>query len=164
MLNNQIVGLDENIRDTVLRYIETQYRSNQPLFEKARNEMLADDTSSPIFKEPLYEIVKRYPSAQKILPDLIVDLVRDGVEHLDDHTAELIHALVAVRFLPGKPFTHQEKSLEETITNERHLVVTTGTGSGKTYCFLLPLLTKLLIDALGSKKGSQGKWDAGGDP
>jgi ATP-dependent helicase YprA (DUF1998 family) len=122
--------------------------------------MLSSPEESPIFKEPLFEIVKRYPISEVELPELIVDLIKERADHIDDKTAELVRTLIAKRFLPSQPFSHQEEALKTTISDKRHLVVTTGTGSGKTYCFLLPLLTKLLIDALGPKGAKSGKWDA----
>jgi DEAD/DEAH box helicase domain-containing protein len=42
-----------------------------------------------------------------------------------------------------KLYQHQWDSLQESITNQKDIVVTTGTGSGKTECFLLPLLAQL---------------------
>ena len=41
------------------------------------------------------------------------------------------------------PYTHQATALEATIRDGKSLVVTTGTGSGKTESFLLPILGKL---------------------
>ncbi|WP_158593393.1 DEAD/DEAH box helicase [Nitrosovibrio sp. Nv6] len=46
-------------------------------------------------------------------------------------------------------YTHQLRSLEESIINKRDIVVTTGTGSGKTECFLLPLLAELARESEG---------------
>jgi len=40
-------------------------------------------------------------------------------------------------------YKHQWDSLQATIANQKDIVVTTGTGSGKTECFLLPLLAQL---------------------
>ena len=42
---------------------------------------------------------------------------------------------------------HQAKSLETLLSDEASIIVTTGTGSGKTECFLLPLLGKLAVEA-----------------
>ena len=38
---------------------------------------------------------------------------------------------------------HQLQCLQEVLINKRDIIVTTGTGSGKTECFLLPLLAEL---------------------
>lgn len=37
-------------------------------------------------------------------------------------------------------YLHQYNALKEAAINRKNIVVTTGTGSGKTECFLLPIL------------------------
>lgn len=48
------------------------------------------------------------------------------------------------------PFVHQLSALEAAIEG-KNLFVSTGTGSGKTECFMWPLLAKLAIEARESK-------------
>src|SRR5207237_7731194 len=45
------------------------------------------------------------------------------------------------------PYGHQAASIRGALVEGRSLVVMTGTGSGKTECFLLPILGKLAIEA-----------------
>ena len=49
--------------------------------------------------------------------------------------------------LHDPPYSHQALALQRTVTDRQSLVVTTGTGSGKTETFLLPILSKLAIEA-----------------
>lgn len=42
-----------------------------------------------------------------------------------------------------KPFIHQAKSWIELLENKKSIVVTSGTGSGKTECFMLPIIQDL---------------------
>ena len=37
-------------------------------------------------------------------------------------------------------YEHQFKSLKGAVADRKHIIATTGTGSGKTECFLFPLL------------------------
>jgi len=46
-----------------------------------------------------------------------------------------------------KLYKHQWESMQQVLENDKDLVVTTGTGSGKTECFLLPLLAKLAYES-----------------
>jgi DEAD/DEAH box helicase domain-containing protein len=46
-------------------------------------------------------------------------------------------------------YRHQERSLQVAHQEGRNLVVTTGTGSGKTECFMLPLVANILEEAKG---------------
>jgi len=44
---------------------------------------------------------------------------------------------------PFAPFKHQYKSWKSLLTDKKSIVVTTGTGSGKTECFMMPLIKDL---------------------
>ncbi len=84
---------------------------------------------------PLIEPVPTYPSsgltlsaAASQLPPDYQDLAQLG-QTLFDSNIQL--------------YQHQWESLTEVLVNQRDIVVTTGTGSGKTECFLLPLLAQL---------------------
>ncbi|MCR5606969.1 MAG: DEAD/DEAH box helicase, partial [Treponema sp.] len=46
-----------------------------------------------------------------------------------------------------KLYAHQEKSIKTVLKDKKNIVVTTGTGSGKTESFLIPLLSSLLDEA-----------------
>ena len=46
-----------------------------------------------------------------------------------------------------RPYVHQAKALEEFFTNSRDLIIATGTGSGKTESFLMPIIGKLAIES-----------------
>jgi len=53
---------------------------------------------------------------------------------------------VAIKLLhPG--YAHQAEALEWTSRDGKSLAITTGTGSGKTESFLLPMLAKLAMEA-----------------
>lgn len=54
-----------------------------------------------------------------------------------------------------QPFAHQIKSWEAVLTHNKSLVVTTGTGSGKTECFMVPILKQLSDDKVAAAQ--QGK-------
>jgi superfamily II DNA/RNA helicase len=43
-----------------------------------------------------------------------------------------------------KPYIHQAKSWTELLENKKSIVVTSGTGSGKTECFMLPIIQDLV--------------------
>jgi superfamily II DNA/RNA helicase len=42
-----------------------------------------------------------------------------------------------------KPYTHQAESWKQLLNNKKSIVVTSGTGSGKTECFMLPIIQDL---------------------
>lgn len=44
-------------------------------------------------------------------------------------------------------FTHQERAIRKLVIEQHNVVISSGTGSGKTECFLIPILNDLLSDA-----------------
>ncbi|MCT7963467.1 DEAD/DEAH box helicase [Laspinema sp. D1] len=86
---------------------------------------------------PLVEPVPIYPSSGKTLAA--------AANELPPQYRDLAQ-LGQMIFEPGVHlYDHQWESLQKVLDldNEKDLVVTTGTGSGKTECFLLPLLAQL---------------------
>ncbi|HIE00198.1 MAG TPA: DEAD/DEAH box helicase [Thiotrichaceae bacterium] len=73
----------------------------------------------------------------------------DATQQLPPEYAGL--ATLAKKLFPSENtqlYKHQWQSLYETLVNHKDIVVTTGTGSGKTECFLLPLLAQLARESI----------------
>ncbi|MBK7760358.1 MAG: DEAD/DEAH box helicase [Deltaproteobacteria bacterium] len=60
----------------------------------------------------------------------------------------LLTALGRQKVVFDPPYAHQSDALERTLTYGDDLLVMTGTGSGKTETFLLPLLSQLYVEAV----------------
>ncbi|MHC5721324.1 MAG: DEAD/DEAH box helicase, partial [Nostoc sp.] len=85
---------------------------------------------------PLVEPVPIYPSSGMNLSAAANQL---PAEYQD------LAQLGQMIFDPGvQLYQHQWESLYQVLVNQRDIVVTTGTGSGKTECFLYPLLDHCL--------------------
>src|SRR5262249_5146557 len=52
----------------------------------------------------------------------------------------------AVRFWRRPLYAHQWQSFEKIVRQSRNLIIATSTGSGKTECYLIPLLFRLLTE------------------
>ena len=84
---------------------------------------------------PLVEPVSIYPSSGMNLSQAANQL---PLEYRD------LANLGQMLFDPGvELYQHQWESLYQVLDKQRDIVVTTGTGSGKTECFLLPLMAQL---------------------
>ena len=69
--------------------------------------------------------------------------VFSGISRVEEGETLLIH---------DPPYQHQAEATKLSLVEGRSLVVMTGTGSGKTECFLLPILGKLAVEAERKKK------------
>lgn len=59
------------------------------------------------------------------------------------HARGLIHSRL-VDFMESTPYKHQSMALELASSKRRNIIIATGTGSGKTEAFLLPIVNSLL--------------------
>ncbi|MFX0101554.1 MAG: DEAD/DEAH box helicase [Candidatus Hodarchaeota archaeon] len=86
-------------------------------------------------KGPYLEAIPPFKKGVKIQ-----DLIEEGI--LDERFAHFIFD--ALWYLKDNPlYLHQERAIMK-ITSGRNIVVSSGTGSGKTECFLLPIYNHLL--------------------
>src|SRR5690606_29669614 len=126
-------------KDSYLRYVDTAFwlRSEELMTE--RRTLLSAEGS--LFTDALLEPVLPYRSDVP-LAGVISELGLDPV------VGEIVgDALFGEFGTPYKLRRHQAAALRHRLrpgdADERHVVVTSGTGSGKTESFLLPVLTRL---------------------
>ncbi len=123
--------LAENIRKQVLYYLQSTFTFRDPAVERAFEQFLTDPENG-VFKGPW---------AQLKLP------FRLAVEG----------EVIPFEFSPGfLPFKHQARSwrrLDSKGQKPKPTLVTTGTGSGKTECFLFPILDHCLRMKREKQKG-----------
>lgn len=134
-------ALYDSIREAYLRYYDTAFWLRDEKLRDERRALLEADGA--VFTDPLIEPVLPYSPAESIadvcaevgLSAAVADSLGlmlfdgDGGFRLRGHQAE------AMRHALGTGLT------------ERNVVVTSGTGSGKTESFLLPVLARLLAEA-----------------
>ena len=160
MSNSPLLSLADDIKDSILSYIATAYSTNDDAFDEGRREFLEASQSTPMFCEPLFEFIHRYRVADTALVDVVDKVLRRKIPDLNESERTLVTKIFEP--LVKTPFVHQVQSIESSVFDGNHTVVTTGTGSGKTFCFLLPLLINLFIEALGDS--SRSRWSSHGVP
>lgn len=127
------------IQAALWEYIEATYHIGHPSLIRQRQRLLMEEGNT--YRSPFLESTPRY-ALGKSFADL----------DLDAAALDLFAALSAgdggeEPLLFNPPYVHQASALEATQRDRRSLVVTTGTGSGKTETFLLPLIAKLAAEA-----------------
>ncbi|WJG11402.1 DEAD/DEAH box helicase [Gordonia sp. Swx-4] len=119
------------IEESYRRYLKTLLAPRDPQLARAFDSAI--DGSTLLTKGPLLEVTPPYaPGAS------LADLIDDGTLHRDFSLLDS-DALPMTRPL----YRHQESAIRK-VTRGRNLVVSTGTGSGKTESFLVPILNSLM--------------------
>lgn len=116
-------------------YIKSQYFGKSPLLLNALSERL--NREGVIYREPYIESSPAYKSSPNGFETINLPV------WLKKFFMRLGKAKLGVYL---SPFIHQIQALEFA-TAGKDLFVSTGTGSGKTECFLWPLLAKLATEA-----------------
>jgi len=141
-INETIDELKRSLRE----YVEATYHISEARLVAQRRALL--ETIGVIHQRPFLESTPRYVLGMKF----------QEIAGLDPTTVNLLKTL-AIPDSSGRslvydpPYQHQAGALEQALVNGKSLMITTGTGSGKTESFLLPILGKLAQEAA-SKKGS----------
>nr|MBA3920694.1 DEAD/DEAH box helicase [Nostocaceae cyanobacterium] len=119
----------EQPRADFIRYLLTAYPLRDPHLRYGFKQLL--EQPGNLWQHPYLEGSQPYNSSLSIN-----DLVNQGVLHPDMTTL----------FTPSsrRLYEHQEKAIRAVVEQHQNIVVATGTGSGKTECFLTPMLDMLL--------------------
>jgi len=133
----------ERLRDDLFRYYDTPFRVRLGEVMDERRALL--DRDGGLWREPWIEVLKDYALTDLGLdeafraagaPDDLAPFARCGLMEYDD------------------AFLHQQQSLQSA-EGGRNVVVSAGTGSGKTEAFLLPLVSALI------RESGSGRWHGG---
>ncbi|MEG3907799.1 DEAD/DEAH box helicase [Microcoleus sp. w2-18bC1] len=130
---HDLVGAYQRLDRIYQLYIKSAFPLRYRALADERDRLLQQP--GILSQPPLVEPVPIYPSSGMNLSAAANQLPS---EH---HNLAQLGQMI---FDPGvQLYQHQWESLREVLVNQRDLVVTTGTGSGKTECFLLPLFAQL---------------------
>jgi DEAD/DEAH box helicase domain-containing protein len=144
-----LLDLFEQLRARVGDYLATAYLSNDRAFNDARHQLLLESEQSPLFRPPLFEPSARYVESRATAAELIAGAGITGLQAADMHrVTRLLETFPPVR--EKSLYVHQEEAIRCALSGSRHLVVTTGTGSGKSFCFQIPVVLNILAEALGT--------------
>lgn len=130
-----IENTHEALKQRLIDYVETAYfGKNDELRELCKSELEAQGV---MWKEPYIEANPAYMS------------LRDGIENADIPVGIKVILKQMIERKMGvykSPYAHQVQALEG-FYKQHDLFVATGTGSGKTECFMWPMVTKLINEA-----------------
>lgn len=129
-------GVHLQLREALEDYIKSQYFGKSPILLSAVQNKL--DQEGILYQKPYIESSPAYKSEL------------NGIQKsskLPDWVKAYFDALANADLgVHSSPFCHQVEALEAAFAG-KDLFVSTGTGSGKTECFMWPLLAKLAAEA-----------------
>ena len=128
-------AVHNKLRKELAKYIKSQYLGKSEILMDALGDRLEEE--GVLYKKPYIESSPAYVT----VPDGIEKSKLDNWEKV--FFKQLSDANLGV--FPS-PFKHQIQALEA-IKEGKDLFVSTGTGSGKTECFMWPLMLKLAKEA-----------------
>lgn len=136
-----VIDASKHIVEKYQRYLRTTFDIKDLDYKELFLQQLKD--SDPFSKGPYLDVVDSFQTGHSI-PQLIIE----GLLHKDFSNIPEIYNKTL--------YIHQEESIRKA-NKGRNLVVSTGTGSGKTESFLLPILNCLMKE----KEENGGKLTAG---
>lgn len=132
------------LREMYLRYVDSPFDLRYPDLVQERKQII--DQDGRIYRHPLIEAVPAYRKSKEVFskifhasldpmwPDTVINDLAD---------------FVSLGLFPPErqPYTHQQEVFTESVVHRNDVIVTTGTGSGKTECFFLPIAAALIHES-----------------
>lgn len=130
---HDLIGAYRRIDEFYRLYIKSAFPLRSLALSAERDELLR--SKGTLSQPPLVETVPIYPSSN-------LNIEAATRQLLPEYSGL---ARLAEKLFPSniELYKHQWDSLRKVVVERKDIVVTTGTGSGKTECFLLPLLAQL---------------------
>ncbi|HBC29702.1 MAG TPA: DEAD/DEAH box helicase, partial [Clostridiales bacterium] len=119
------------IEEKYLDYLETTFALND---QQLHQDLVAELKKSGRFsKGPILEATPPFETGNSLM-----NLINEGLL-----SQEFTRLKVEELPLERELYVHQEKAIRKLVRDKRNIIVATGTGSGKTETFLLPILNHL---------------------
>lgn len=127
----------DHIKESAIEYLETAYRISDPSVYAERGEILRRVGS--VAQEPFIESTPAFPTTRKLSElEKAYDFIPQGLSELVQYGVPIDRFAL---------YRHQEEALLGAFSDRPSLLVASGTGSGKTEAFLLPILADILNEA-----------------
>lgn len=126
------VKLGKDLYETYLNYLETNIPLSNASYEEERHKLYEYGSPTSLMQSPIIELINSYKGVNTL--DKICD----------KKTADfLIKGMFKNEVYPL--YEHQERSINS--AKKQNVIITTGTGSGKTECYLIPIIADLVKES-----------------
>ena len=125
----------EDIVDSYLSYLRTTFDFSDRALRDQLNTLM--NQKDKFYKGPILEATPPFENGATIRELVEEGVLSKGFLQFSTENLDLDRPL----------YRHQEESIRKIVTLNRNVIVATGTGSGKTEAFLIPILDSLLKEA-----------------
>ena len=122
------IAASKDVTNKYLRYLRTIFSIKDPVYQKQLDSLLQDGRQ--FANGPFLEVTDSFEKGNCIEQLILQDILPKGFRRLNINLTRPL-------------YRHQQKSIEQVLSG-KNVVVSTGTGSGKTESFLLPLLASII--------------------
>jgi len=137
------IGSFEEIKSNFITYVKTAFGTKFKDIEAERESLLRK--KGVLAQEPWIELIPKYKQTKKIKDLSLDDIARP--QNFDEDDLERFKEFVMCGLFGDFPLhEHQQEMLTRGLSGE-NVVVTAGTGSGKTESFLMPIIAQLVKES-----------------
>lgn len=126
----------ERIQDAFIRYLTSTYSSSDATLRAEFRRALTADPEFSLTKGPYVQATPPYAKGLSLAQLVEEQVLHQGFLRLPETVFPIHRSL----------YLHQEQAIRKLCAG-RNLIISTGTGSGKTESFLFPILHHLLVEA-----------------
>jgi ATP-dependent helicase YprA (DUF1998 family) len=134
------ISIWRELQAIYLKYIDSGLPLKHQKLVAERKALLNEE--GVICKEPILELVPNYPESMTL--EAACEKLKIDSDFADFAQRGLFPD---ANGKPRKLYQHQLEALDAAFVQRKHIIATTGTGSGKTECFLLPVIADLLEES-----------------
>lgn len=132
----------ENLKEQHIKFIESSYHLHHPRLIFNRHSLMKE---GEVVSEPWVEVTPSYKLGDKLEDLLLPHPVTNLLLKFNEERLGVFNP----------PYAHQANALKGFFVNKKNLIISTGTGSGKTEIFLWSILGNLAQEAERGKTTSQ---------
>lgn len=153
------IGSFDEIKNNFITYVKTAFGTKYPSIERQREDIL--NKMEALAQEPWIELLPSFESTKSL-----INITLNDIGNPSDFTQNDLNRFkdfAQCGLIGDYPLhKHQLQMLKKGLAGE-NLVVTAGTGSGKTESFLMPIFAQLIKESLSwtqpnSPSDNQGDW------
>lgn len=126
----------KNVQDEYKSYVFSFQRFKNPIIESWVNDKVKEGTL--LWRDPHLQLSKTFKKGDTLQHMIDEGLLHKEVLKIFRNKAEDIDSE------PIHPYKHQSESIKTILQKKKNTIITAGTGSGKSFCFGIPIVTTCL--------------------